>query len=107
MARRGPTRLTTTPCAHLSFVRPLPRLPLDASVRDEAGFVAVDHGLHPVAQIELLEDASDATEGAVVPLLIAMTVTKVADFTLAVAGIALAAAVLVTRRRSSTSRSIA
>ena len=40
-----------------------------------------------------------AFEGAVAPTLKAMTVTKVADFTLALTGIALTMAVLVTRRR--------
>jgi uncharacterized membrane protein len=39
-------------------------------------------------------------EGAVAPTLKAMTVTKVADFVLALAGIALAIAVVVTRRRT-------
>jgi hypothetical protein len=45
-----------------------------------------------------------AFEGAVAPTLNAMTVTKVADFTLALAGIAFAVAALVTRRRMKSTR---
>ena len=45
-----------------------------------------------------------ASEAAVAPTLKAMTVTKVADLTIALAGIALAIAVVVVRRRTSASR---
>ena len=45
-----------------------------------------------------------AFEGAVAPTLKAMTVTKVADFTLALAGIAFAVAALLTRRRMKSTR---
>ena len=45
-------------------------------------------------------------EAAVAPTLKAMTVTKVADFVLSGIGIALAAAVLVTRRRARASRPV-
>jgi hypothetical protein len=49
-----------------------------------------------------------AFEGAVAPSLKnVMMVTKVADLTLAVAGVALALAVLVTRRRSRSSEAVA
>jgi glucose dehydrogenase len=48
-----------------------------------------------------------AFEGAVAPTLNAMTVTKVADFTLAVAGTAFAGAVLVSRRRMKATRTAA
>jgi uncharacterized membrane protein len=49
-----------------------------------------------------------AVEAAVAPSLKhVMTVTKVTDFTLAIAGIALSVAVLVTRRRIRSSRPIA
>jgi hypothetical protein len=47
-----------------------------------------------------------AFEGAVAPTLKAMTVTKVADLALSITGIALAAAVLVARRRTRTSRPV-
>ena len=45
-----------------------------------------------------------AFEGAVAPTLNAMTVTKVADFTLALAGVTFAVTVLVTRRRLRSTR---
>jgi hypothetical protein len=45
-----------------------------------------------------------AFEGAVAPTLKAMMVTKVADFTLALAGIAFAVAALATRRRMKPTR---
>ncbi len=45
-------------------------------------------------------------EGAVAPTLKAMTVTKVADFTLALTGVALALTVIVGRRRSPESRAV-
>jgi hypothetical protein len=45
-----------------------------------------------------------AFEAAVAPTLRAMTVTKVADFTLALAGIAIAIAALLTRRRMKSTR---
>jgi FtsH-binding integral membrane protein len=45
-----------------------------------------------------------AFEGAVAPTLKAMTLTKVADFTLALTGIAFAVAVLATRRRTKRTR---
>ena len=48
-----------------------------------------------------------AFEGAVVPSLKAMTVTKVGDFSLALVGVAAAVAVLVARRRSGPSRAVA
>ena len=48
-----------------------------------------------------------AFEAAVAPTLKAMTVTKVADFTLALTGIALAITVVVTRRRTKASRAVA
>lgn len=47
-----------------------------------------------------------AFEAAVAPTLRAMTVTKVADFTLAVTGIALAITVVVTRRHARASRPV-
>jgi uncharacterized membrane protein len=47
-----------------------------------------------------------AFEAAVVPTLKAMTVTKVADFTLAITGIALAVTVVVERRRTRASRAV-
>ena len=47
-----------------------------------------------------------AFEAAVAPTLRAMTVTKVADLTLALTGIALAIAVVVTRRRTKASRPV-
>jgi hypothetical protein len=47
-----------------------------------------------------------AFEGAVAPTLKAMTVTKVADLTLAVIGVALAVAVVATRRRPRASRAV-
>jgi hypothetical protein len=47
-----------------------------------------------------------AFEGAVAPTLKAMTVTKVADLTLALIGVALAVAVVVTRRRMRAARPI-
>jgi hypothetical protein len=48
-----------------------------------------------------------AFEGVVAPTLKAMTVTKVADFTLALAGTAFAVAVLVGRRRMKSTRTAA
>jgi hypothetical protein len=48
-----------------------------------------------------------AFEGTVAPTLNAMTVTKVADFTLALAGTAFAVAVLVARRRMRSTRTAA
>jgi len=48
-----------------------------------------------------------AFEAAVAPTLKAMTVTKVADLTLALTGIALAITVVVTRRRTKASRAVA
>jgi ABC-type Mn2+/Zn2+ transport system permease subunit len=45
-------------------------------------------------------------EGAVAPTLNAMTVTKVADLTLALTGIALAATVIIGQRRNPASRAI-
>lgn len=48
-----------------------------------------------------------AFEGAVAPTLKAMPVTKVADFVLALIGIALAITVVVTRRRARSSRAVA
>jgi hypothetical protein len=48
-----------------------------------------------------------AFEAAAAPTLNAMTVTKVADLTLALTGIALGITVVVTRRRTRTSRAIA
>jgi hypothetical protein len=48
-----------------------------------------------------------AFEGAVAPTLNAMTVTRVADFTLALAGTAFAVAVLVARRRMKATRTVA
>jgi hypothetical protein len=48
-----------------------------------------------------------AFEGAVAPTLKAMTVTKVADLTLALAGIAFAVAALVTQRRTKSTRPVA
>jgi hypothetical protein len=47
-----------------------------------------------------------AFEAAVAPTLKAMTVTKVADLTLALTGIALALTVVATRRRTSASRPV-
>jgi len=47
-----------------------------------------------------------AFEAAVAPTLGAMTVTKVADLTLAVTGIALAITVVVTRRRARAPRPV-
>ena len=47
-----------------------------------------------------------AFEAAVAPTLRAMTVTKVADLTLALTGIALATTVVVTRRRTRASRPV-
>ena len=47
-----------------------------------------------------------AFEAAVAPTLKAMTVTKVADLTLALTGIVLAVAVVVTRRRTRASRAV-
>ena len=47
-----------------------------------------------------------AFEAAVAPTLKAMTVTKVADFTLALTGIALAITMVVTRRRTRASRPV-
>ena len=47
-----------------------------------------------------------AFEAAVAPTLGAMTVTKVADFTVALTGIALAITVVVTRRRTRASRPV-
>jgi hypothetical protein len=46
-------------------------------------------------------------EAAVAPTLKAMTVTKVADFALALTGIALAVTVVITRRRTGASRAVA
>ena len=48
-----------------------------------------------------------AFEAAVAPTLKAMTVTKVTDFTLALAGIAFAVAAIVTRRRTRSARTVA
>jgi hypothetical protein len=48
-----------------------------------------------------------AFEATVAPTLKAMTVTKVADLTLALTGIALALTVVITRRRTRTSRPVA
>jgi len=47
-----------------------------------------------------------AFEAAVAPTLKAMTVTKVADLTIALTGIVLAIAVVVARRRTSASRAV-
>ncbi|MDX6413813.1 MAG: hypothetical protein QOH23_1223 [Gaiellaceae bacterium] len=48
-----------------------------------------------------------AFEAAVAPTLRAMTVTKVADFTLALIGVALAITVVATQRRTRASRAVA